>query len=232
MSCGNHENRTCIYKVPIFEHLTAEEAESLAAKVRSKRYKRGEFIFREGERSETFFILNEGTVKLSKLSETGKEQILRFLFPGDFFGHFAMLQDKTHYANAEVLDDADVCFIQKREFRQILECNPKMAYRFLLAVSERLGQADDWLGTISLMDTDKRLAKLLHLFYEKNGAQPVLRLPAQKKELAAHLGITPETLSRKLACLEENGLLEVKRNCIIVRRPELLEEYATSHPAL
>jgi CRP/FNR family transcriptional regulator len=229
MTCGNHAAHTCIDKVPIFEHLTAEEAELLTAAIRPKRYKKGETIFREGVRSETLYILQEGIVKISKLSETGKEQILRFLFPGDFFGHFAMLQNKTHYANAEVLEDAVVCLIHKQAFRQILEGSPKSAYRFLLAVSERLGQADEWLGTISLMDTDRRMAKLLLHFYEKNGAQPVMRLPAKKKELAALLGVAPETFSRKLACFEENGLLEVSRKYIVIRRPDLLEEYAHSH---
>lgn len=59
-----------------------------------------------------------------------------------------------------------------------------------------------------------------------------MRLPEQKKELAALLGITPEMLSRKLACFEENGLLEVNRNCIVIRRPELLGEYKGRYPAL
>lgn len=58
--------------------------------MRPKRFKKGEFVFHEGERSETLFVLNEGTVKISKLDESGRKQVLRFLFPGDFFGDFAL----------------------------------------------------------------------------------------------------------------------------------------------
>lgn len=226
MTCNHQTNRSCIHRVPIFEHLTTEEIDALTVATQSKSYKKGEFIFREGEKSETLFVLNEGTVKISKLSDVGKEQIIRFLFPGDFFGQFALLQEKNHYANAEVLDASVVCSIHKQDFQTIMEQNSKMAYRFLLAVSERLRQADEWMGTISLMETERRLAKLLMLFYEKNNAQPEVRLPAQKKELAALLGTTPETLSRKLAFFEEQGLLSVARNSIIIRQPELLQHYA------
>ena len=226
MNCVHHEEQSCIHRVPIFEQLTEEDAASLAAAVQSRPYRKGEVIFREGERSDQLFIVNEGIIKLSKLSEEGKEQIIRFLFPGDFFGQFALLQEKTHYANAEVLSPAIVCSIRKQEFLAIMAQNAKMAYRFLLAVSERLAQADDWMGTISLMETDRRLAKLLMVFYERNNGQAEIRLPVQKKELAALIGTTPETLSRKLADLEQQGLLNVARNSIVILQPQLLSELA------
>src|SRR5690242_16639317 len=151
MPCHHNENEpTCISRVPIFEHLTPEERCELHAVVQSRPYKKGDFIFREGERSDTLFVLSEGTVKISKVSGEGKEQIIRFLFPGDFFGQFALLQEKTHHANAEVLDSAVICSIHKPDFHRLMELNSKMAYRFLLAMSERLQQADDWMGTLSL----------------------------------------------------------------------------------
>lgn len=226
MACNHHTNESCIHSVPIFKHLTTNEVEMLDAVIQSKQYKKGEFIFREGEKSETLYILHEGTVKISKLSDTGKEQVIRFLFPGDYFGHFAFLQEKKHYANAEVLDSASICCIQKRDFQQILEHNPKMTYQFLLAISERLAQADEWMGTISLMETEQRLAKLLLLFYEKNNAQSEIRLPVKKKEMAALLGTTPETLSRKLAHFEELGIIFQAQHSIIIRQPKLLKDFA------
>jgi len=212
--------------VPIFEGLTSDEEEALQAVVRSRRYGKGDFIFREGEQSEFLFVLHEGTVKISKSSDRGKEQIMRFLFPGDFFGQFALLQEKKHYANAEVLDSAVICSIHKQDFRGLLERNSTMAYRFLLAMSERLQQADEWMGTISLMEVDRRLAKLLLLFLEKNASQPKLRLPVPKKELASLLGTTPETLSRKLSALEEMGFIRMERRHLMICQPEQLSAYA------
>ncbi|MCL6459733.1 MAG: Crp/Fnr family transcriptional regulator, partial [Gorillibacterium sp.] len=144
------------------------------------------------------------------------EKIVRFLFPGDFFGQFALLQEKKHDAHAEVLDAATVCIIHKQDFLPIIENNSKMAYSFVIAISELLHQAEEWISTISLLETEQRLAKLLLLFHEKNGSLPSFTLPVPKKELAALLGTTPETLSRKLASLEKQGLISFMRKNVTI----------------
>lgn len=226
MSCDHKSETSCLHRVPIFENLTEDENKALTTVIQSKSYKKGEFIFYEGDKSETLFVLNQGIVKISKIAGSGKEQIVRFLFPGDFFGQFALLQETTHYANAEVLDSSVVCVIHKADFQYIIEQNSKMAYRFLLAISERLRQTDDWMGTISLMETEQRLAKMLVLFYEKNSELPQFQLPVQKKELASWLGTTPETLSRKLTKFEELGLIIISGKNIVIDKPDELISYS------
>jgi CRP-like cAMP-binding protein len=226
MACCHHTiEAPCIHKVPIFEQLTEDESASLLTVIHSHRYKKGEYVFREGEQSNCLFILNQGLVKLFKTSDEGKEQIYRFLFPGDFLGQFALLQEKNHYAHAEALEDTDICLIHRQDFIALLESNSKMAYRFLVALSERLGQAEEWIGTLSLLEVERRLAKLLLTFFDRNNRQPVIKLPAQKKELASLLGTTPETLSRKLAMFEDSGAIAVNRNHLTILNPELLHSY-------
>jgi CRP-like cAMP-binding protein len=229
MPCEHNScNHSCVHHVPIFNDLTSDDIQLVTTAIQSKRYNRGDYIFREGENSNKLFIVNEGVIKIAKLSDQGKQQIIRFLFPGDFFGLFALLQQKQHYADAEVLDDAIICVIEKQHLTSIMERNPRMAYQFLVAVSERLGQADEWLGTISLLETEQRLAKLLILFYDKNNNKPDIQLPVQKKELASLLGTTPETLSRKLTLFEDQGLITVARSYIHILQPRLLQSLAGS----
>jgi CRP-like cAMP-binding protein len=230
MPCEHNScNHFCVHHVPIFNDLTSDDIQLVTSAIQSKRYGKGEYIFREGESSNKLYIVNEGVIKIAKLSDQGKQQIIRFLFPGDFFGLFALLQQKQHYADAEVLDDAIICVIEKQHLTSIMERNPRMAYQFLVAVSERLGQADEWLGTISLMETEQRLAKLLMLFYDKNNNKPDIQLPVQKKELASLLGTTPETLSRKLTLFEDQGLIKVARSYIHILQPRLLQSLAGSY---
>jgi CRP-like cAMP-binding protein len=218
---------TCIRKVPIFKSLTEHEISVLQQSIQSRKYEKGEFIFREGERSDILYILHHGLVKISKYSRTGKEQIIRFLFPEDFFGQFSVLQRKTHYANAEVLDSASVCLIYGADFMRIMENNPAMSYQFLLAISDLLHQADERMSTISLCEVEERLARTLLLFLDK-GTSPgenVFKLPIAKKELASLIGTTPETLSRKLANFESLNLVSLKsdnRICIM-NRDKLME---------
>lgn len=220
-SCKNEPS--CIRSVPVFQGLNDEEIMALHKVTLSRCFEKGNFIFREGEQSESLFVLNRGIVKIVKISDVGKEQIIRLLFPGDFFGLFALLQEKEHYANAEVLETAEVCLIQKKDFKAIIEREPQTAYRFMLAISEKLQQADEWIGTFSLMEVERRLARILLAFYNRNKA-PNIQLPVPKKELAALLGTTPETLSRKLAYFESLNILSLKnrKEIRILNADELL----------
>lgn len=226
MSCQHQTQASCVHQVPVFQQLNAEQSGLISALIRHRIYRKGEMIFREGERSESLFVVRQGLVKISKTSDSGKEQILRFMFPGDFLGQFALLQDKEHYADAEALEATEVCLIRRSDFLSLIESNAKFACRFLIAVSDLLQQADEWIGTISLLEVEQRLAKLLLTFYEKNNRKKLLRLPAPKKELAALLGTTPETLSRKLTQFEQLGLIEVDGAVIALLEPQQLREYA------
>lgn len=209
MSCQHHHG--CASKVPIFKSLTGSEMDQLHGAMQKREYKKGTFIFQEGETSDTLFIVNKGLIKISKVSDEGREQIIRILFPGDFLGQFSLLQDKKHYANAEVLETTEVCVIHKKDFKALMEQNPEMTYRFLIAISERLQQADEWMGDISLLEVERRLAKILLLFQQKNNPNiKTFDLPVSKKDLAALIGTTPETLSRKLVSLESLEILKMQ----------------------
>ncbi len=224
--CHPSQESSCIHKVPIFNRLTEQDAAPLLAAIRTHHYSKGQYIFLEGQQSDSLYILNQGLVKLSKTSDAGKEQVFRFLFPGDFLGQFSLLQEKAHYADAEALEDTTVCLIHRNDFLPLLESNSNIAYRFLIAISELLQQAEEWIGTISLLEVERRLAKLLMTFYMKNNNNPLITLPVQKKEMAALLGTTPETLSRKLAVFEEAGAITVDRRRVTILEPERLQAYA------
>ncbi|HEX7057301.1 MAG TPA: Crp/Fnr family transcriptional regulator [Bacilli bacterium] len=221
---------SCIRRVSVFDCLTDEEVAELHAVAQSKHVAKGEMVFQEGESCDSLFVVSEGIIKISKLSDEGKEQIIRFMFPGDFFGQFSLLLQKKHYANAEALEPSVICIIHRRDFIQFMENKPKVTYRFLLAVSERLHQADDWMGAISLLEVERRLAKILGLFYEQlSPGDNVVKLPVAKKELAALIGTTPETLSRKLAWLEEQGIISLeRRNMIKILDPQALLQATVS----
>jgi CRP-like cAMP-binding protein len=233
MACTCHEcsgdshSASCLRKVPVFRALSHEEEQLLQTVIRSSRFTKGQLVFREGESSHSLFVLHRGLIKISKVSELGKEHILRFLFPGDFFGQAALFQEKSHYANAEVIEAAEVCQIYREDFHALLERNPSMTYRFLVALSEQLEQADDWAGAVSLLEVEQRLAKLLLQleqmgFADKEGIQ----LPAAKKEMAAMIGATPETLSRKLTYLESLHIIAVNNRTVRILARDQLNEIA------
>ncbi|MEK3920351.1 MULTISPECIES: Crp/Fnr family transcriptional regulator [Paenibacillus] len=224
MICEHEPNDACFSKVSLFQHLDPSEAELLISLLHTRKYNKGEVVVHEGERSDTLYVVHQGCVKLSKYNESGKEHIMRFLFPGDFFGQDSLLHQKPHAANAEVLEPSAICSINKHDFDQLLELDPKLAYHFLLAISNLLRETDEWNSSLSAMTTEQKIAKLLLFFHTRNHAKHEIRLPVFKKDMALLLGITPETLSRKLTIMQTQGLLQVTGNCILILQLEQLRE--------
>lgn len=219
---------SCLRLVPVFQGMEHEELETIQSVTKSSCYKKGDYIFREGERSDTLFIVHEGLIKISKVNDEGKEQIIRLLFPGDFFGQFALLQNSDHYANAEALAQTTICSIEKSAFLDTLGKNPTMALHFINALNNRLFLADEWMSLLSLMEVEKRVARVILLLFEKVEVRNnEFILPITKKDLASLIGTTPETLSRKLLSFVEQKIIAVKQRRVIqVLNLDMLKELA------
>ncbi|WP_018750083.1 Crp/Fnr family transcriptional regulator [Paenibacillus sanguinis] len=206
----HHNHPSCLAHVPVFAGLHSSEAELLHSVMRTAQYRKGELIFREGDRSESLYVVNQGIIKLTKLEDNGKEHIIRLLFPGDFFGQFALLQEKPHYASAYAADTTGVCRIHRSDFLNVLRRDTDTAARFMTALSAQLEEADAWAAVLTLLEADRRLAKMLLYFRQKTAlSSDEFILPVSKKELAGLIGATPETLSRKLKQLSQEGVLSV-----------------------
>lgn len=213
MACIHSCNlsQSCLRIVPIFNGISLEDIATLQTVTKSESFRKGEIIFREGEHSESLFVIKAGLIKLSKISQDGKEQIIRLLFQGDFFGQFALLQNESYYANAEALEETIVCSIEKQLFIQTLEKSPSMALRMIDALNSRLYQADEWMSLLSLMAVEQRLARIILLFAEKlHTSNAFFTLPVSKRDLASIIGTTPETLSRKLVTFVDQQVIQLK----------------------
>ncbi|MGO4527767.1 Crp/Fnr family transcriptional regulator [Paenibacillus sp. 2TAF8] len=224
MICTHGKNDACFTKVSLFQHLDPADAALLTSLLHTSKYLKGEYIVQEGELSDSLFVIHQGSVKLSKYNENGKEHIIRFLFSGDFFGQHSLLHQTPHQSNAEVLETSSICSIRKQDFDQLLEHDPKLAYHFLLAITRLLNETDEWNSSLSAMTTDQKIAKLLLDFHTRNHANPEIRLPVFKKDMALLLGITPETLSRKLNLMQHQRLLQVNGNEIRILQLQELKD--------
>jgi len=208
--CCSHES-SCITSVPVFKGMNEADLQQLQKVTGSKRFGKGEYIFRDGERSETLFVVKEGLIKLTKMSPDGKEQIVRLLFPGDFFGLFSLLRNENHYLNAETVGASTIiCYIEKKDFLNTMEKNAELSYRFLLTVNDRLYESDESVGFLSFMEVEQRLARALILFHDKmNAKNGIFTLPITKKDLASYIGTTPESVSRKLGSFMSQKLISM-----------------------
>ena len=199
-----HIPTLCVSRVPIFNHLPADALSVIADKAIMRPYARGEFIHRAGDASDKLFIVHKGKVKVYRLSDSGKEQLVRILMPGDFAGELALFSATDHDSWAEVMEAAEICTIQQADVRELLLQYPDISLHVLAEFSRRLDASEKQTATIATASINARLAQYLADQAEQAGSFS-FNLPMSRRHLASFLGTTPETVSRRFGEFEESG---------------------------
>src|SRR4030067_730797 len=196
-------------KTPMFSNLPPGDRDRIAVISSVRQFARRAPVFREGDRADGFFIVVSGSVKLFKLSEDGKEQILHILEAGPSFAEATIFEGGVYPANAEALRDSDLLFLPKRPFIELLEKNPKMALRVLGSLSKWLKRMTDLVENLALRDGEARLVFFVRESMKRLGLPlrdgAVYEIPVGKNVLASRLGADPETFSRTLEKLQAAG---------------------------
>lgn len=102
--CHMENGRTCIEKVPIFNSLSRDEMQEIAGITSQKTYEKGEMIYMAGDKGEKLQVIHTGKVKIFRLSDSGKEQVIRVLGPGDFMGELSLFSANPRLDNGEALE--------------------------------------------------------------------------------------------------------------------------------
>ena len=202
-------HKACVSLVPIFNHLEDEQLNEIMVTTQSVSYKRNELIYHAGDESDSLYILNKGKVRIYRLAESGKEQLVRMLKPGDFTGEMALFSESTHESYAEALVDTKICMIKRSDLQEFLLKYPSIALKVLAEFSNRLEASEKQTTRFSTEKVETRIALFLaESLNEEESGIVELTLPMSKKDLASYLGTTPETISRKFNDLEERGYIK------------------------
>lgn len=208
-------------KVPIFSSLSPEEMAQIAEIITDKEFKKGESIYLSGDTGERLYVINQGKVKIFRISEAGKEQIIRILYPGDFMGELSLFAHSPVNSSAEALEPTAVCVIDGDKLNKIIKNVPSIAVKIIEELSKRLVNAENLIESLGLHDVEQRVADTL---LRMSAGQDEIILSITKKDLAAHMGMSQETLSRKLTQFQDMGWIkQVGRKKIqIIDRESLL----------
>ncbi len=215
-------NLGCLGHVPIFAGLSGGEAEEIAQIASTRSFHKGDTVYLAGDRGGTLFVLHTGRVKISRLSAGGKEQVLRVAGPGDFIGELSLLSSLPLTDNAQALEDTTMCVLQGDRLKELMGKFPSIAFKVMDVMSRRLENADRLIESISLSPVTQRLARAL---LDQANAKGAVTLQMTKGDFASQLGMSQETLSRKLKALQEEGLITLSgHRKIVIRDREALEE--------
>ena len=198
-------------KVPIFSDLSDSDLKKISEKMISRLYEKGKMILLEQSQGETFFIIISGVVKVTRLSDDGREVILAILGESDFFGEMSLLDGEGRSANIVANEQSEVVTLSRSDFLDCLQKYPKIAIALLEELAVRLRKSDQHIESLSLSDSEQRIGvTLIRLAEElgtiKQGDVNVKNLPYQQ-DIANMAGTSRETVSRTLKLLETKNLL-------------------------
>ena len=196
-----------IQTVPLFSDLSKTSLKKITEKMVSRSYDKEKMILIEESAGETFFIISNGTVKITRMSDDGREVILAILGEGDFFGEMALLDGEGRSANVVALEDAEVLTLQRGDFLEILERFPKIAIHLLKELTTRIRHSDQQIESLSLSGAEQRIALVLIRLAEemgkiKEGTVTIDSIPYQQ-DIANMAGTSRETVSRVYRMLED-----------------------------
>lgn len=210
---GLETKQLCISKVPIFNHLSDIEMRQILQMSVSNSFKKGEIIYHPEDHSEQLYIIHRGKVKIYRLTESGKEQLLRILQPGDFMGEFSLFANIPLTSYAEALEDTEICMIRRSDLHHYIEKHPVISLKILEEFSLRLNRMETLLETLNSNVEERIVSYFIELMKErnlplKNKERIELTLPMSKKDFSSFIGTTQETLSRRLSSFQQRGWIE------------------------
>ena len=196
-----------IRRCGLFCGLSAASFDKIAGIARTTRFKRGTTIFREGDPCPGIYVVGQGTIRVFKLAPNGKEHVLHFAQPGSTFAEVAAIGQFPCPAYADATEDSTCALIPQTGFARIVKDDHAFCIEMMVGMSQWVHNLIGLLEDLVLRDATARVAR--HLMQsDTTDGQGAFTLPMRKKDLASHLNLTSETLSRTLHRLAQCGLIE------------------------
>jgi len=213
-----------IRSVPLFSTLTDEEFNQLRHIFTVKAYHKNQIIFLEEETGSYMYLVLSGKVKVAKSGAAGKETILAIHRTGDFFGEMSLLDGKTAPATVSAMEDAKIISVSGADFHKYLMHNEKVMLQIINVLCSRLRQV--WqTQSLSSSTADARIRMGIHQLAMRHGIRDahgiIIDLKITHQELAEMVGTSRETVTRVLARLREQGIIEIDQ-----RRMTLMDDEA------
>jgi CRP-like cAMP-binding protein len=207
-------------RCPLFKHASRNILESLAGRLRRRRFRRNEVIFHQGDPGDALHIVANGAVKILLPSGEGDEAIIATLRPGDFFGELALLDGAPRSATAAALEQSDTLVLPRDVFIGLLDTLPGLRDALLAGLAHELRRLTGHVEELHFLDLAGRLAMRLTRLARETApdAHGEIRLdwPYTQSDLAAMIGGTRQSVNRLLSELVEQDLIRIEPEVLVI----------------
>lgn len=211
----------------VFCDLSHDHLAEIDAAKTSNRYQSRQIIFYEGNQPYGLYCINSGKIKIYKMDANGHQQIVRLAGPGDIMGYRCLLAGEAYSATAETIEEATVCFFDKKTFFHVLETHPTTAFNVMTRLAVDLGYAENQMANLVHKNVRERLAELFLTFKVKYGEKTPkgikINISLTREELAELIGTTQESVIRLISEFKNDGFIAIKgREITLLDIPKLV----------
>jgi CRP-like cAMP-binding protein len=216
-------------RVPVFSTLEREDLGRIADLAVPRAFEPGQVVFREGDASDTCYIVRSGRARAVREHSGGRTITLATFGPGDIFGELALFEDERRSATVEAIEPTSVVAVLGPDMRRLMVEHPGISARLVIALGRRLRETNERLSRQSFQTVQSRVAVVLSELVaqervEGSEGSDVL-VTATQADLAQLAGSSRESASRFLAVLERAGVISQGRGRLVVHDPQALEQY-------
>ena len=213
-------------RTDLFAALPPDHLVQLAEMARRRAYAADAPIFRKGDPASGLYVIERGRVKISSGSREGREMVLNLLGEGAIFGEVALIDGGERTADATACDPVSVLVLDRGQLIAFLQRDLGLLLRMLVTLTGRLRWVSDRFEDVVFLGLPARLAKRLLFLGEHFGVDTPdgrrLTVSLPQRELASHMNVTRETMNRLLQDWQGQGMIEIRRGFIVLRRPDAL----------
>ena len=202
--------------VPLFSGLDESELQRLSQVAVRRRAGRNEQVVRAGEDAESLIVLLTGRTKVTNFDEEGREIILAWLGPGEFFGEMGLIDGSPRSASVVAVEPCELLAIGKSEFQRCMQENFQVAQKLMQILVRRLREADRNIESLALLDVYGRVSRLLLDMSEDENGKRVVRQKISKQDMARMIGASREMVSKVMRDLELGGYIVVDNDLITI----------------
>jgi CRP-like cAMP-binding protein len=229
MAATSEDTVALLHQVPVFSALAEPELERVAEVTVPRQFAAGEVVFREGDESDTCYVVRSGHARAIREHQDGRSITLARFGPGDIFGELAMFDNEKRSATVEALEPTEAIAILGGDMRRLLREHPDIAVKLIAAIARRLRETNERLARQSFQTVQSRVAAVLAQLVEAARAEGApdgdVLITVTQAEVAQLAGSSRESASRFLAVLERAGVISQGRGRLIVHDPDALARY-------
>jgi CRP/FNR family cyclic AMP-dependent transcriptional regulator len=216
-------------RVPVFCTLELSDLERIARLAVPRSFEPGQAVFREGDQSDTCYVVQAGSARAIRTHGHGRTITLATFGPGDIFGELAMFEDERRSATVEAIEPMAAVAVLGPDMRRLMIEHPEISTRLVIALGRRLREMNERLSRQSFQTVQSRVAVVLSELVAQELATGADRhnvlVTATQADLAQLAGSSRESASRFLAVLERAGVISQGRGRLVVHDPEALEKH-------